>query len=245
MAELDGEGSLAALEDVMIRLELVSMVDASADDVCERLGCGMTVLTSTELCGMITGKEVDRLEGGMAVDDSTGSSIEDGEAIAELSIADETTEKTAEVSREVADVSMLEDSIERIVDVAGVVVEESVVEVIIDCTWGAMDVVTGTEEVAEIVGATIVDEGTVVEGDVGLALDEAAASEEASRAVEKVTVVDDDVGAALDATATPGDVAWTVDKAVDGEDGVGTALEERSSALIMSAAFARMSDYTK
>lgn len=130
-------------------------------------------------------------------------------------------------------------------DVAGVVIKDSIVEVIADCTWEVMDVVIGTEDVAEIVGAAIVDEGTVVEGDVVLALDEATASEEVSKAVEKVTVVEDDVGAALAAAATPGDVAWTVDKAVDVEDGVGTALEERLSALIMSAAFARELDCTK
>lgn len=33
VAELDDEGSLAALEDVVIRLELVSVVDSSTDDV--------------------------------------------------------------------------------------------------------------------------------------------------------------------------------------------------------------------
>lgn len=237
--ELEDEGSLAAPEDVVIKIELVSVVDASTVDVCEKLGCELTMLTSTELCGKVAGKEGDRLEAKTAVDDSAGCNVEDGETIAESEVVDVTTENTAEVSREVADVSMIEESVERIVDGVGEVIEDSAAEVITDCTGEDEDGVTGTEEVAKIVGPAIVDEG-----DAGLALDEAATPEEITRAVEEVAVVEDDVGAALVATATPNDVAWTVDKAVDGEDGVGTALEERLSALIMSAAFVRILDCT-
>ena len=239
VAELEDEGSLAALEDVVI--VLVSAVDASTDDVCEKLGCELAMLTSTELCGMVAGKEGDRLEGETAVDDRTSCNVEDGEAIAESEVVDVTMEKTAEVSREVADVSMIEELIERIVDVAEEVMEESGIEEVTDCTCEVMDVVTGTEEVARIVGPA---EEIVVEGDVGPVLDEAATPEEATRAVEEVTVIEDDIGAELVVTATPNDVAWTVDKAVDGEDGVGTALEGRSSALIMSAAYAKNLDCT-
>ena len=72
VAELEDEVSLAALEDVVIRIELVSVVDASPDDVCEKLGCELTMLTSTKLCGMVADKEGDRLEDKTAVDDSIG-----------------------------------------------------------------------------------------------------------------------------------------------------------------------------
>ena len=68
-----------------------------------------------------------------------------------------------------------------------------------------------TEDEARIVKSAIVDEGVIVEDDVGLALVE---------------------------TATPKEVSRTVDRTVATEDGVGTALEERLSALMMSAAFA-------
>ena len=243
MAEIEDEGSLAALEGVVVWTELVSVVDATADDICEKLGCELTMLTSTELCRIVAGEEVDRSEGRTIADDSTDCNVEDAEALAESKVVDVTTEKTAEVSREVTDVSMIEVSIERIVDVAGEVIRESGVEVVTGCSCEVMDVVTGTEEVAKTVGPAIFDEVIVFEGDVGPALDEATTPEEDTRTVGRVTLVEDDVEAALVATTTPKDVAWTVDKAVDGEDGVGTALEERLSALIMSAAFARVLDY--
>ena len=154
-----------------------------------------------------------------------------------------TTENTAEVSREVADVSIIEESVERVVDVAREVIEDSASELIADCTGEVENGVTGTE-VAKTVEPAIVNEGSVDEGDVGPGLDEAATPKEVTRAVEEITVIDDEFGAALVATATPNDVAWTVDKAVDGEDGDGTALEDRLSALMMSAAYARILDCT-
>lgn len=244
VAELEDEGSLAALGDVMLGIELISVDDASVDDVCEKLGCKLTMLTSTELCGMVAGEEGPRLEGKTAVEDNIGCNVEDGEAIAESEVVDVTTEDTSEVSREVADVSMVEETVERDADVAEEVMEESGIEEVTDSTCEVMDAVTGNEEVAKIVGLAINDEEIAVEGGVGTVLDEATTPEEVTRAVEELTVVEDDVGAALVATTTPNDVAWTVDRIVDDEDDVGTALEERLSALIMSAAFARILDCT-
>ena len=63
-----------------------------------------------------------------------------------------------------------------------------------------------------------------------------------SAVVDKVIIVENDVGTLLIEVATAKDVARTVDKAVAVEDGAGTALEERSSALMMSAAFTRPLD---
>lgn len=124
-------------------------------------------------------------------------------------------EKTAELAEEVADVLIIEEAREGIIDVDEKVIEESGIEVATDCTVGVVDDVTGTEKVTRIVESAMDD---------------------------RVTIVEDDVGTALVETATPEEVARTVGETVAVEDGAGTALEERLSALMMSAAFARPLD---
>ena len=92
-------------------------------------------------------------------------------------------------------------------------VELSGAEVATDCCVEVVDGMTGTDKVASIDESAIVD---------------------------NVAIVEEDVGTALVEIATPKDEARSVDKAVGIEVVVGTALEERSSALMMSAAFARL-----
>ena len=94
-------------------------------------------------------------------------------------------------------------------------IELSGAEVATDCCVEVVDGVTGTDKVASIDESAIVD---------------------------KIAIVEEDVGTALVEIATPKDEARSVDKAVAIEVVVGTALEERSSALMMSAAFARVLD---
>ena len=117
---------------------------------------------------------------------------------------------------------LIEKTAELVKEVANVsVVEEakaiemSGAEVATDCCVEVVDSVTATDEGASIDESAIVDE---------------------------IAIVEEDVGTALVETATPKDEAKTDDKAVAIENVVATALEERSSALMMSAAFARMLD---
>ena len=121
-------------------------------------------------------------------------------------------EKTAELGGEVANESIVEVAIERTIEIVEELVEISWVEIAIDCSVEVVDGMIVTEEGARIVKSEIVDE---------------------------VVIAEDDVGMALVETATPKEVARTVDRIEATEDGVGTALEERLSALMMSAAFAR------
>lgn len=189
---------------------------------------------------MVAGEDSDEGEDKTVVDDNTACNVELGEAFADDRVFDVAIEKTAELANDVADISFVEEAVDCTAEIAEKVIEESGVELATDCTVEVVDGVTGTEEVARTVESATIDDGTLVDGDVGTALNEVATPDDVTRTVEMVAVVEDDVGSALVETATPRDVARTVEKAIDVEDGVGTALEEKLSALIMSAAFARV-----
>lgn len=234
--EVTDEGSLAALEDVVVWTELMSVANVNADDICEELGCESKLLNSVELCGMLAGEGTAELEDKMAVDDNTGCNVKVAEALADNRVVDVATEMTAEVAKEFADVIIVE---EAIVEIVAEFVEESGIEVATDSTVEVVDGVTGVEEVVGTVESAAVDKSTVVEVEVGTALDEGTAPEEVTRTVDEAEFAKDDVGTALVGKTTPEDVARTVDKTEVAEDVVGTALEERLSALMMSAAFAR------
>ena len=135
-------------------------------------------------------------------------------------LAGEDADKDDNIDSNVEDGEALVDN--RVVEVAivktaGLAKEEIIEtdELAIDCTVDVMDDVIGTEELASMVDTAVVDKFEIVEGDVGTVL------------IETVTAKDE---------------ARTVDMAVACEDGPETALEERSSALIISAAFARALD---
>lgn len=230
---------VAALKDVVIWMKLMAVVNVVVDNVCEELGCELKLLNSAELCGMLAGEDAEELGDKMVIDDNTGCDAEVGEVLVDNGVVDVATEKTAEVAKEVADVFIVD---EVIVEIAELVVDEFGVEVATDRTVEVVDGVTGTKEGARTVESAIVDKGTIVEGNVGSALNEAATPEDVISAVDEIAVAEDDVGTALVETTTAKDVARTVDKAVAAEDSVGTVLEERLSALIMSAAFARALD---
>lgn len=234
VAELKDRGSLVALEDVVTWTELISVVNATADDVCEELGCELIRLNSVELCEMLAGEDAEKV--GYNVDDKTGCNVGFGEVLAGNRVVDVATEKTAEVANEVADGTVVE---EAIVEIAEEVIEESGAELTAECTVEVVGGVTGTEEVAKTVESAIVDKNTAVEGDVVIALNEVATPEEVSSSIDGVVVAEEDVGTALVETATSKDVARTVGETVAVEDSVGTALEERLSALMMSAAFTK------
>ena len=114
---------------------------------------------------------------------------------------------------------------EKTAELGDEVANESIVEVAIERT---IEIV---EELVEISWVEIAIDCSVVVVD--------GARIAKSEIVDEVVIVEDDVGMALVETATPKEVARTVDRIEATEDGVGTALEERLSALMMSAAFAR------
>ena len=60
VAKLEDEGSLAALEDIVIWIELISVVNATADDVCEELGGDVEMLDSAGLCTIVTGGKAEK-----------------------------------------------------------------------------------------------------------------------------------------------------------------------------------------
>ena len=68
VAELENEGSLAALEDVVIWTELISVVDGTSDDVCEELGCGLKVVISAGLFRTVVDDMVGKLADNILVE---------------------------------------------------------------------------------------------------------------------------------------------------------------------------------
>ncbi|CAD6591931.1 MAG: hypothetical protein ASARMPRED_005871 [Alectoria sarmentosa] len=206
---------VAALKDVVIWIKLMAVVNVFVDRVCEELGCELKLLNSAELCGMLASEDAEELGDKMVIDDNTGCDAEVGEVLLDNRVVDVSTEKTAEVAREVADVVIVD---EVIVEIAELVIEEFGVEVATDRTVEVVGGVTGTKEGARTVESAIVDRGTVVEGNVVSALNEAATPEDVISAVDEIAVAEDDVGRALVETTTAKDVARTVDKAVAAED---------------------------
>lgn len=61
VAKLEDEGSLAALDDIVIWKELISVVNATADDVCEELGGDLEMLDSAGLCWIVAGEKAEKL----------------------------------------------------------------------------------------------------------------------------------------------------------------------------------------
>ena len=59
MAEPKNEESLRALEDVMIWTELISVVNATTDSICEEVGCELILLDSAGVPRMVTDEDVD------------------------------------------------------------------------------------------------------------------------------------------------------------------------------------------
>lgn len=68
MAKLENEGSLAALEDVMIWIELISAVNTTTDEVCEELGCELRLLNSAGLCSTVDDENAEKLADNMLVE---------------------------------------------------------------------------------------------------------------------------------------------------------------------------------
>ena len=245
MAGVENEGSLTTLEDVDRWIVVISMVNATTDNVCDKVGSELTVLDSTGFCRTVVGKKDEKLvntifvevietieearlldstelcrvvAGDDAGDDSivdcnTGSDIAVGVVLIDSILLDVATGRTAELDKEDADGSMVEDAIDWTVEFSEKVMGISWVEVAIDCSVEVVDGITESGEVVRVVRSAIVDE---------------------------VEIIEDDVGIALVGIVTLRDVAKTLDKTVATGDGVGTALEERLSALMMSAAFARV-----
>ena len=146
------------------------------------------------------------------VDGNIRSDVAINVALIDNIIVEVVRETTAELGDEVANESIVEEAIEGITEIVEELVVKSWVEIAIDCSVEVADGMIVTEEGARIVKSEIIDEAVVAEDDVGMALVE---------------------------TATLKEVARTVDRIEATEDGVGIALEERLSALMMSAAFAR------
>ena len=241
MAKLEIEGSLPALEDLVIWTALVSLVDVNADKVCENAGGKLRLFDSAGLWAMVTNEKaecVDRMlvgenknidcEGWLLNWAEIGGLVadEDADNIEGITVKDEDTDCDVEINvalagNRVVDVLVVKTA-ELVKELAEVsVVEEakpvelSGAEVATDCCVEVVDGATGSDEVASIDESAIVD---------------------------KIAIVEEDVGTALVEIATPKDEPRSVDKAVAIEVVVGTVLEERSSALMMSAAFARVLD---
>lgn len=250
-AKLEKRGSVTTLKDVEKGIEVISVVNAVTNIVCEEVDCDSELsdsaglcrtvaeekakkgddktlveeikntdseeglLTSAELCWTVVDEDVNNPRDEIVVDGNIGSNITVGVVLIDNRVVDVAIEKTAELDEEIADVSIAEEATEGPVDIAERLVECSGVEVAIESRTEVGDGVTVTEEMASIVE---------------------------SATVEMVAMIEDDVGTALVETAGPEDVARIIDKTVSIEDDEGTALEEKLSALIISAACARVLD---
>lgn len=250
-AKLEKGGSVTTLKDVEKWIEVISVVNAATDIVCDEVDCDSELpdsaglcrtvagekaekgddetlieeikdtdpeeglLSSAELCWTVVDEDADNPRDKIVVDGNIGSNITVGVVLVDNRAVDVAVEKRAELDEEIADVSIIEEATEGPVDIAERLVEESGVEVAIDSSIEVEDGVTVTEEMASIVESAI---------------------------VEMVAMIEDDVGTALVETATSEDVARIVDRTVSIEGGEGTALEEKLSALIISAACARVLD---
>lgn len=226
------------------------MVDATNNDVCETLDCELIVLNraglsrtvadekaekltdktpvdgnkkvdweerllnSSKLCDMVDGEDADILGDTGIVDGNAGCNGSVGEALADNKLDDVAIVKTADSVKEVANVFTVEEETEYNVEIAEKSKEESGVEVASDCTVKVVEGVIGNEEAARVVESAIIDRAAIIEGDAGTTFCETAISEDEAKIVDKTVAV---------------------------EDGAGTALEERLSALMMSAAFERVS----
>lgn len=249
-AKLENGGSVTTLKDVEKWIEVISVVNATTDIVCEEVDCDSELpdsaglcrtvaeekaekgddkmlveenknidseeglLNSAELCWTVVDEDADNPRDKIVVDGNIGSNITVGVVLIDNGVVDVAIDKIAKLDEEIADVSIVEETTEGPVDIAERLVEESRVEVAMS-SIEVGDGVCVTEEMASIVE---------------------------SATVEMVSMIEDDVGTALVETATPEDVARIVDRTVSIKDGEGTALEERLSALMISAAFARVLD---
>ena len=258
-AELDNGSPLIRLENVDSWAVVISVVNATTETVCRKVVCESELLDSAELRRTVADERDERTVDAMFVEEEekteeeeeedvgvvegeveglfnpaelcTIGAIRDAEKSEDKTVVDGNTsrdvalnvalidsinvevvrEKIAEFGDELATES-LEEAIEPITEIVEEPVEMSWFEIAIDCSVEVVEDIIVIEEGVRIVKSKVVDETVIVEDDVGMALVE---------------------------TATPKEVARTVDKVEATEDSVGTALEERLSALMTSAAFAR------
>lgn len=70
MAKLENEGSLVALEDVVMWIELISAVNATTEEVCEELGCELRLLDSAGLCCTVDDENAEKLADKMLVEEN-------------------------------------------------------------------------------------------------------------------------------------------------------------------------------
>ncbi len=245
VAELEDEGSLAPLDDIVRWIELISVVNATTDDVCDELGCELRLLDSAGLAGKVADENAEKLankvlvEGNKKADWERGLlnsaevcemvAGEDADELGDKMVVDGNIACNVEVGEALAVVDMaIEKTAVLAKDVADVSIVEEAIEFIVEVA----------EKITEESGAEVAADctGEIVDGVTGT---EEVPMVVESATIDKGTVVEDDVGTALVEAAAPKDIARIVETAVIVEDGVGTALEERLSALIMSAACAR------
>lgn len=249
-AKLEKGGSVATLNDVEECIGVISVVNAITEIVGEEVDCDSELpdsaelcrtvadkakkgddktlvekikntdpkeelLNSAELCWTVVDEDADNPRDRIVVDGSRGSDITVGVVLIDNRVVDVAIGKTAELDEEIANISIIEEATEGPVDIAETLVEESGPEVAIESRSEVGDGVTVTEEMASTVDSATAEMVAMIEGDVGTVLVE---------------------------TATPEDVARIVDRTVPIEDGEGIAREEKSSALTISAACARLLD---
>ena len=259
MPELENENSATTLEDIDSWTVVIPVVNATTEIVCKKIVCESKLLDSAGLCrtvaderdekpvdtmfveeeekmeeveeevvvegeGVLNPAELRRIGASKDADKSEVSTVVGGNTCSDVAldivlidvvVIEIVPKKTAELADEVVDEaneSIVGEAVECTTEIVEELVEISWIEIAIDCSVEVVDGMIMTEERAMIVKSEIIDE---------------------------VVIVEDDVGMALVETATPKGVARTVDRIEATEDGVGTALEERLSALMMSAAFAR------
>lgn len=189
------------------------LVDEILIEEDKTVDCEERLLKPAEVCGIGPSDDTDSIEEETVVECNTICIVEVGEALAANRVIDVAIEKGAELTKEVVDISIVEEAMDCIVRSADEVIEVFGVVVAKDWRGELVDGETGNEEVACIVEPAIVDEATIIE---------------------------DGVGTALAETADLKDMARTADKTVLVEDGDVKELEETLSALMMSAAFARV-----
>ncbi len=244
VAELEDEGSLASLDDIVRWIELISVVNATTDDVCDELGCELRLLDSAGLAENLADENTEELANKVLVGGNKKADWEKGL----LNLAEVCEMVAGEVADELGDKTAVDDNIVCNVEVGeALAVVDMVIEKTAVLVKDVVDVLVeeAIEFIVEVAEKIIVKSGAEVAADcTGEIVDGVAGTEEVPIAVEsatidKGTVVEVDVGTALVEAAAPNDMARIVETAVNVEDGVGTALEERLLALIMSAACAR------
>ena len=233
IAELKDEESPRALEDVKIWTELISVVNATTDSICEEVGCELILLDSAGLLGTITDENVEKSCNVMLVKDKKIDWVlnsaelcgvvagEDTDSLGDKMVVDGNTFCDVESGRALAE--------ERVVD--WVMAKTGVV------TTEIVDVSTVEEaresiaKLAETVERYVVEVARDCNVEVveGVTITEDAAMTVKSTVVAMVAINDDDVATVLVETVAI-------------EDCIVIVLAGRLSPLMMSAAFAGVLD---